>query len=212
MKNEKNDELVIRNEMRPYMNTLISKWRENSDIPGEDELKPLTADEAEAVAIAVGYSGQDEFHTRVRIGCRSMSGEPDNSPAYPPAERFHRSDIQMISVHGVGRFEAIDGTIIRCRRGECQTSLHSTPWSEQEQELVSHVLRTVTERGRQQTCEWNGTAYVVVVHLPQRSWVIRHNNGSVYQIHPERAYGFAREKMSELLKKEERKTARVQPS
>jgi hypothetical protein len=112
--------------------------------------------------------------------------------------RLEQAEVQIVWIGNVGRFEVVDGTIIHCRRGADQTDMHSTPWTKEEEELVSHALRTVTPQGMQVECAFQGKEFTVQVARPKRCWVLRRKDGTVYQIHPGYASAFARKKFEEL--------------
>jgi hypothetical protein len=116
--------------------------------------------------------------------------------------RLEEADVQIVWIDNVGRFEVVDGAIIRCRRGADQTAMHTTVWTKEEEQLVSHVLRTVPPHGMVVECASQGKAFNVQVSRPTRCWVLRRKDGTVYQIHPGYASAFARKKFEELLTQE----------
>lgn len=75
MKTEKTSELLVRDEMRPYINNLIRNWREQSEIPSENDLKSLTADEAEAVALACGSTQKGKPTPKATITIRRLNSD-----------------------------------------------------------------------------------------------------------------------------------------
>jgi len=59
---------------REYLLDLLAKWRSGRDgIPSEEDLAPLTPEEAEWLAIQAGYHTEFELHELVRRGCRIMA-------------------------------------------------------------------------------------------------------------------------------------------
>ena len=117
-------------------------------------------------------------------------------------ERFQCVEVQLVWIDQVGRLEVVGGSIIRCRRRTDQTAMRTTAWSREEAELVSHVLRTVTPQRMQVECAWREKVFRVQVSRPNKRWVLRRRNGSVYQIHPVYAAAFARVRYLELLERE----------
>jgi hypothetical protein len=116
--------------------------------------------------------------------------------------RLEEVEIQAVWIDTIGRFEVAAESIIRCRRGADQTAMRSTAWTKEEQELVAHVLRAVLPKGMKVSLEYQGAVYKVHLTPPSRRWVIRRKDGTVYQIHPAHALGFAREKFHELVRQE----------
>jgi hypothetical protein len=116
--------------------------------------------------------------------------------------RLEEADVQVVWIDNVGWFEIVDGALIRCRRGADQTAMHTTAWTKEEEELVSHVLRTVPPHGMVVGCSFQEKTFHVQVTHPKRCWVLRRKDGSVYQIHPGHASAFARKRFEDLMKQE----------
>lgn len=175
---------------------LARKWVIEGGL-GEEEFDGLTPDEARMVAYYAGFDTNHELHVDIREGFAAMAGE---KLVRVPEDRFHLSNVVKLLVFKDGlvhQFETIEGAIIRLRIGDNQVDIKRKKFGASEQELVSHILRTLKPGGNQ-TCEWQGIPFEVSVR-ELSMWVLRHKDGSVYQLHPDYAYGFAKQKMRKLI-------------
>ncbi len=113
--------------------------------------------------------------------------------------------VLVIKGHTLHQYDVIDGNIARCRRGPNQVTLKAGSWSEDEEKMIQGLLAHPEFHGRF-SCRipfvWNADTYECVIYPPESKWVIRRNDGSVFQCHPERCREFAHMQYDELRKKE----------
>jgi hypothetical protein len=102
----------------------------------------------------------------------------------------------------VHQYELVAGEIIRCKKGPKVVDVRSSPWTAKDADMVRHLLSLPHEHAEVLIASWEGQKVAAVTYPSSRRWVIRREDGTVYQTHPFYATSFAQERFAELARRE----------
>jgi hypothetical protein len=186
----------------------VSKF-DRKEITQEELLQGLTPDEARAAAYYAGFNTDDEIHVRVREGWAAMTEggrqqhDHRSTQAIPTMCQELVRQVFLSHTGSLRQYDLIGDKIIRYKVGRSQAESRTHAWTSDDEALVTHALsRPDCNSTTGFHFDWNCDTFEGLVTPPAIMWAIRRKNGTIYQVHPEHAYGFARQKHIELEERE----------